>query len=321
MYAAATAQPSCEMGLDSYAESIVFTVITMATIGYGVGGPAEGGAGPYLRGCDGVTAIVMLAAFFGVMLDAVILGIFLARISRGTVRASTIVFSDKALIQEIRGRLYFTFRVAEMRKHQLDQARIRLYCVRNAKAGSGIGGGGAFEEVSVPFQSFAMRLQQPDDNLGSMLLLAMPQHVVHRIDAWSPLAPPGTAGEPGGGPSAEYKWPDSLQREFDYESGNREDHSTKILGREPPKKTPVSTESIVKFMKDTDAEIIVLLEGTDSMTAYSVAAKHSYRCEDVVLHSRFDQCVGRGQSGECEINFAKFHKTVQGYQHPPQSHC
>eukprot|EP00913_Durusdinium_trenchii_P003165 g2926.t1 len=34
-----------------------------------------------------------------------------------------------------------------------------------------------------------MRLLQPDDELGATLLLSMPSIVVHRIDAWSPLAP------------------------------------------------------------------------------------------------------------------------------------
>mmetsp|Transcript_65983 Transcript_65983/g.206739 ORF Transcript_65983/g.206739 Transcript_65983/m.206739 type:complete len:271 (+) Transcript_65983:2-814(+) len=34
-----------------------------------------------------------------------------------------------------------------------------------------------------------MRLEQPDDELGGSLLLTLPTTVVHRIDAWSPLAP------------------------------------------------------------------------------------------------------------------------------------
>ena len=34
------------------------------------------------------------------------------------------------------------------------------------------------------------RLQQPDDELGGMLFMALPSVVVHSIDAWSPLRPP-----------------------------------------------------------------------------------------------------------------------------------
>ena len=36
----------------------------------------------------------------------------------------------------------------------------------------------------------AMRLEKPDDELGSMLFLSLPSLVVHRLDAWSPLVPP-----------------------------------------------------------------------------------------------------------------------------------
>ena len=110
----------------------------------------------------------------GLFLDAVVIGGVWLRISRPQPRARTIVFSDKAVIREIRGALYFMFQVAELRKHQLVEAHVRLYCLRRRPA----------------FASSAMRLQRPDDELGAMLLLALPSVCVHRIDAWSPLAPP-----------------------------------------------------------------------------------------------------------------------------------
>jgi len=39
------------------------------------------------------------------------------------------------------------------------------------------------------YQPFAMRLQHPDDELGGMLLLNLPNIVVHTMDNWSPLVP------------------------------------------------------------------------------------------------------------------------------------
>ena len=39
------------------------------------------------------------------------------------------------------------------------------------------------------FSTRVMRTQEPDDELGGMLFLALPTTVVHHIDPWSPLVP------------------------------------------------------------------------------------------------------------------------------------
>ena len=39
------------------------------------------------------------------------------------------------------------------------------------------------------FSTRIMRTQEPDDELGGMLFLALPTTVVHHIDPWSPLVP------------------------------------------------------------------------------------------------------------------------------------
>ncbi|CAM9948769.1 unnamed protein product, partial [Laminaria digitata] len=116
------------------------------------------------------------------------------------------------------------FQVGELRKHQLLETRVRCYAIRherltcnspeeagNAAAattttatastsgldGSASGGGslpGEPETKGSPdqvfFQCHSMRLQHPDDELGGNMLLVIPQMVVHRIDAWSPMMPP-----------------------------------------------------------------------------------------------------------------------------------
>lgn len=68
-----------------------------------------------------------------------------------------------------------------------------------------------------------MRLIKPDDNVGGMLLLALPQVVVHQIDAWSPLLrylrnenlKKETA-------ATSYSYPETLERETDLLNGTRE---------------------------------------------------------------------------------------------------
>lgn len=60
---------------------------------------------------------------------------------------------------------------------------MRLYCVRNERDPE-VGGEVAF------FQTCSMRLNHPNDELGSGLLLCLPQVVVHEMDSASPMMPP-----------------------------------------------------------------------------------------------------------------------------------
>ena len=70
--------------------------------------------------------------------------------------------------------------VCEMRKHALVEAHVRVYTVRKDLDHLATG------SVAY-FQPFAMRLQHPDDELGGMLMMNLPNIVVHALDAWSPL--------------------------------------------------------------------------------------------------------------------------------------
>lgn len=103
------------------------------------------------------------------------------------------------------------FQVCELRKNQLVEARVRLYVIRNevecphCESASDANGGhkgshplpsdsqhdiessnyGSFPPSAGSNcfkQSCAMRLNHPNDELGSMLLLMTPQMVVHELD-------------------------------------------------------------------------------------------------------------------------------------------
>lgn len=95
------------------------------------------------------------------------------------------------------------FQVCELRKNQLVEAHIRLYVIRNeVECPTNRGEGsqplssdsnqrdvesnyGSFPANSnyICFkQSCAMRLNHPNDELGSMLLLMTPQMIVHELD-------------------------------------------------------------------------------------------------------------------------------------------
>jgi hypothetical protein len=64
------------------------------------------------------------------VIEALAFGLLYCRLSTPTNRSKTIVFSDKAVIRRIRGKLYFMVQLCEVRKTQLIGASIALYAIR-----------------------------------------------------------------------------------------------------------------------------------------------------------------------------------------------
>ena len=177
----------CGLEFRDFRSAFFLSVETMTTIGFGI-------PNSYMDGCLDGMVIITLQSIFSAIVNAVTVGLFWLRLSRVQKRASSVAFSDRAVIQEIRGSLYFMFQIVEMRKHQLVEAHVRLYSLRHAPT----------------FVASTMRLQRPDDELNGFVMLAMPSVVVHRIDNWSPLSPPADPKGPHD-PSTDYLFPDIPQ--------------------------------------------------------------------------------------------------------------
>ena len=186
----------CQMEINNFVQGMYFSVETMITIGYGAQGDDV-----FFNDCAAPLILIITQSFVGILLDSLAIGIVFQRFSRGQSRANTIIFSQKACVRKIRGHLYMMFQVCEMRKHQLTEAHVRCYAIRSDTTAEG---------DMVHFQSYPMRLQHPDDDLGGMILMALPSVVVHRIDAWSPLLPHSLTPPPCVGlhdASRDYKFP------------------------------------------------------------------------------------------------------------------
>ncbi|OQR90173.1 inward rectifier K channel (IRK-C) family protein [Achlya hypogyna] len=227
-------------------------------------------------------------------------------------RALSIVFTKDAVIRKIRGNYYLMFQVCERRKHQLVEAHVRCYGIRHDIAADGT------EEAL--FQTHHMRLQQPDDDIGAYLLMALPQLVVHRIDQWSPLFPreclpksyyastcPGFPGDVNFDPN---------QRAIDHENGNRDYEK----GADEP--TKPTDAQIRRHLEQSELEVLVILEGEDSTTSntmqvrrllsprpiVSVQARYSYTLHDLQWNCVFDKCVFRNAANGVTIDFDRFHR-------------
>lgn len=116
----------CNLDVDGFVDAYFFSLETMATIGYGT-------SDIFFDDCLGLAVILTSQICVKIIADAVIIGVIYSRISRPNKRAATVVFTKQAVIKRLRGRLYFTFRVCELRKHQLVDAHIRLYAIRHER--------------------------------------------------------------------------------------------------------------------------------------------------------------------------------------------
>ena len=115
------------MDITNMMEAYYFSLSTMTTLGYGV-------SDYYFGDCWSPLCMITTQVFISITFDAVAIGVIFQRLSRVQKRARTIVFSDKAIIRRIRGRLFFMFQCSELRKHQLVEAHVRVYCVRHERA-------------------------------------------------------------------------------------------------------------------------------------------------------------------------------------------
>ncbi|KAF0687392.1 Aste57867_20861 [Aphanomyces stellatus] len=288
----------CNVGISTLMEAYIFSVETIMTIGYGA--PTND---IFYGGCSSMAALLTLESIAGIFLNSICVGMFFVRFARATKRANSIVFSTVAVVREIRGEFFLMFQVCERRRHQLVEAHVRLYAVRHDVTATG--------DDEVLFQTHPMRLEQPDDSLGGMLLMALPQTVVHRIDPWSPLFPrqclPLVTEQCHPHDASIYPgFPDPPQRAVDHDNGNR-DYNTDpagLIGRP-------TQDQIEQHLLLTELEVIVVLEGTDATTGNTMQARFSYTPHDLRWHHVFDRCVTRDPSTHgALIDFDKFHHTT-----------
>ncbi|TDH67809.1 hypothetical protein CCR75_007204 [Bremia lactucae] len=307
-----TPPEQCKLAVNTYFEGFSFSVSVLFTIGFGTNG-----GDVFFGNCVWVQTIITLESFVGILLDALAIGIIFQRFSRAQARANTIVISTHACVRWIRGKLYFMFQVCEMRKHQLVEAHVRMYAIRHDLD---------FGEHYY-FQSYPMRIEHPDDNLGGMMLLALPSVVVHSIDAWSPLLRPKSSDTCGlhHNPATEYLFPDPLCRESDAINGDRDAtvpirHTTEPVhntcrcaagtGDMLAAKQPLSAQEIQQYWAESQMEIVVLVEGIDAVTSATIQVRHSFKAEDIMFNHRFVNCVDVDpETGGAVIDFCRFHET------------
>lgn len=251
----------CGMDINNHMEALYFSLSTMATIGYGT-------SDYYFGDCWTPFILVLLQVFSAIVFSSLAIGLLFQRMSRGQKRGRTIVFSDVAVIRKVRGRWYWMFRVAELRKQHIIGAKVQVFCVRHERCpvamaggegGSNENGGNNVVELETAhFVSHALPLLNGSKSTGSSggananeeaphsegsyeknILMGLPDVVVHCMDSLSPLMPPrpvwyDAEGVPHGGGTP----PPSAASEVPTES-TTEDGSSSLLAADLEEGAPV----------------------------------------------------------------------------------
>jgi len=203
------------MDINNHMEALYFSLSTMATIGYGT-------SDYYFGECWTPFILVLLQVFSAIVFSSLAIGLLFQRMSRGQKRGRTIVFSDVAVIRKVRGRWYFMFRLAELRKRHIIGAKVRMFCVRHERCPVAMADGGNqdpetgnaiveletayFVSHPLPLVYGSQSANTTNNNHSGLtsanssdvsessyeqsILMGLPHVLVHSMDALSPMIPP-----------------------------------------------------------------------------------------------------------------------------------
>lgn len=158
--------PGCVYGATTYVEAFTFAIVTQMTIGYGNTGPQNCWAAAWLIAFQIITAL---------LLESIVIGIVFARISHPKQRSRSIFISDSAVIARRDGILKMMFRVADIRRTQVVDPKIKAFMYTWGE------GRLTAEGERIPVRCEALDIGYID----GMLLL--PLIIEHTIDERSPL--------------------------------------------------------------------------------------------------------------------------------------
>ncbi|XP_076680340.1 uncharacterized protein LOC143375276 isoform X3 [Andrena cerasifolii] len=158
----------CIYNIFSFTSCFLFSIETQHTIGYGSRSTTEE--------CPEAIFVMCIQSIAGVMIQAFMVGIVFAKMSRPKQRTQTLLFSRNAVICQRDGELCLMFRVGDMRKSHIIGAAVRAQVIRSRTTKEG-------ELLSQNQQELAVGTDGQNGNL----FFIWPTTIVHKINADSPL--------------------------------------------------------------------------------------------------------------------------------------
>ncbi|XP_026724911.1 G protein-activated inward rectifier potassium channel 3-like isoform X1 [Trichoplusia ni] len=158
----------CLNNVNTFTGCFLFSVETQHTIGYGSRTTNEE--------CPEAIFVMCIQSIVGVFIQAFMVGIVFAKMSRPKKRTQTLLYSRNAVICLRDGQLCLMFRVGDMRKSHIVEAHIRAQIIRRKITREG--------EV-LPF--YQQELKVGADGEEDRLMFIWPMTIVHKINEKSPL--------------------------------------------------------------------------------------------------------------------------------------
>ncbi|XP_065367075.1 G protein-activated inward rectifier potassium channel 3 isoform X3 [Calliphora vicina] len=158
----------CVTEVRSFISAFLYSIETQHTIGYGNRFVTEE--------CPEAIFTICLQCITGVFIQAFMVGIVFAKLSRPKKRAQTLLFSRNAVICHRDGVPCLMFRVGDMRKSHIIEAHVRAQIIRKKVTKEG--------EI-LPF--YQQELTVGADGGEDRLMFIWPTTIVHKIDRHSPL--------------------------------------------------------------------------------------------------------------------------------------
>ncbi|CAH1179904.1 unnamed protein product [Phaedon cochleariae] len=158
----------CVFNIYGFTSCFLFSIETQHTIGYGVRTTTEE--------CPEAIFIMCLQSIAGMIIQAFMVGIVFAKMTRPKLRTQTLQFSKNAVICQREGHLSLLFRVGDMRKSHIIGASIRAQLIRAKKTKEG--------EMLNNFQT---ELVVNADGCDGNLFFIWPMTIAHKIDENSPF--------------------------------------------------------------------------------------------------------------------------------------
>ncbi|CAB3224281.1 unnamed protein product [Arctia plantaginis] len=158
----------CIFNIHDFTSCFLFSIETQHTIGYGSRTTTEE--------CPEAIFIMCLQSIVGVMIQAFMVGIVFAKMTRPKHRTQTLLFSKFCVVCQRDGELSLMFRVGDLRKSHIIGASVRAQLIRSRTTKEG--------EVLSHYQT---ELELNADGCDSNLFFIWPITMVHKINADSPF--------------------------------------------------------------------------------------------------------------------------------------
>ncbi|XP_022916912.2 G protein-activated inward rectifier potassium channel 3-like isoform X1 [Onthophagus taurus] len=158
----------CISNIKGFTSCFLFSVETQHTIGYGGRTTTEE--------CPEAILVMCVQSISGVMIQAFMVGVVFAKLSRPKKRTQTLLFSRNAVICHRDGVPCLMFRVGDMRKSHIIEAHVRAQLIKHKVTKEG---------ENLPF--FQTELKVGGDGEEDKIFFIWPTTIVHKIDKHSPL--------------------------------------------------------------------------------------------------------------------------------------